>query len=158
MRLLKIYKKNQIQGGVMSELFLIHEPDVFFNVCDSVIGHGQHISGPTEQLHQGEIYISLGQIYLHGNRRWYTAKIQDIQEIKTIVTRRQMIIRFWDFTLILSCKKFSHLMALRDFLFLTQNVPTVKNIMPEVSNLLKVNDVYHRVYERKIKKYQLKNC
>ena len=79
----------------MSEVFLIHEPDVYFDVVksklekdDSVVNkhklHEKYWKLDLEQhehyerLHHGEVYISLGQIFLHDDKRWYKAYIKDI--------------------------------------------------------------------------------
>ena len=72
-------------------------------------------------MHHGEIYIYLNQIYLFDGNHWYRANIDDIKEIQAIAVQKQILIHFWNFDLILYCKDYSHLMALRDFLYLSQN-------------------------------------
>jgi hypothetical protein len=87
----------------MSEVVLIHEPDVEFDVVSCNGGNGGNgdnggnggknsnhgksslLINPVGNMHHGEIYIYLNQIFLHHRRRWYKANIDDIINIQTNV-------------------------------------------------------------------------
>ena len=72
-------------------------------------------------MHHGDFYIYSNQIILHDNDRWFRASIQDIIDIKSVIPKKQIIIHFCNFDLVLFCKDISQLSALRDFLNLSQN-------------------------------------
>lgn len=160
----------------MSEVFLIHEPDVYFDVVkpklkkdDSVVNKLKH--KPQErywklkleqyeqydQLHHGEIYISLGQIFLHDERRWYKAYIKDIKKIKTVVARKELIINFLNFDVVLTCNELSHLLMLRDFLLLSHNFPRAYSQMPPGASKIKGDNNYHRLYRRRLENFHRNN-
>ncbi len=82
------------------------------------------------EMHHGDIYIYLNQIYLHDKKRWYKADIEDIKNIQTILNRKQLLIRFWNYDILLFCKEYSYLLALRDFLNLSQNYFMSRNYIP----------------------------
>jgi hypothetical protein len=81
------------------------------------------------KMHHGDIYIYLNRIYLYDDKRWYKANIQDIKEIKTILPKKQILIQFWNFDIVLCTQKYSHLLALRDFLNLSQNYLLNNNVL-----------------------------
>jgi hypothetical protein len=141
----------------MSEVFLIHEPDVYFDVIEPEMMDRISVENTDEQLHHGEIYISLCQIFLHDNKRWYKANIQDIKDIKTDLSHKQLIIHFCEFDMVLSCRDHAHLMALRDFLYLSQNIPSSYEILPHASSIMCTENSYQKLYRKKIEKYQKKN-
>jgi hypothetical protein len=94
----------------------------------------------------------LGQIFLHDEKRWYKANTTDIKEIKTNVSRKEITIHFRNFDMVLSCKEYAHLMALRDFLFLTQNIPVSQRLMPPVASIMNGDNKYPRKYGMKMEK------
>lgn len=143
----------------MSEVILIHEPDIFFDLVNcpegnigyrsnggnsgnsgngGIGGNGGNKSNhgkdnlqnfPVGDMHHGEIYIYLNQIFLHHKRRWYKADIDDIINIQTNVSKKQILIRFSNFEIVLHCNDYTHLIALRDFLSLTRSMLPSNNFM-----------------------------
>jgi hypothetical protein len=114
----------------LSEINLIHKSDVYFDVLDPMIVdddlNTQHRK-PRTLLHRGEIYIYQNKIFLSDGVRWYKANIKDIKEIKSNSNQKQILIHFLDFDLVLSCEEYSHLLALRDYLFLAQKNYVIDN-------------------------------
>ena len=122
---------NMIENLVrdLTEINLIHKSDVYFDVVEPT-ATGQEVAIKSKRsMRFGEIYIYLNQIYLNDGTRWYIADIHEIQEIRSISNQKQILIRFINFDLILSCEEYTHLLALRDFLFLAQKNFMVDNLM-----------------------------
>ena len=115
-------------GENLTEINLIHKSDVDFEVFDSMLTDQPGFESKP-LLHHGEIYIYQKKIFLYDGLKWYKAEIQDIKGIKSISHNKKILIQFLDFDLILSCKEYSHLLALRDFLFLAHKKSTVENLM-----------------------------
>jgi len=122
---MSIYKKVRTVGMVN----LIHKSDVYFDVTDTEVGELALTGNAVERMHHGEIYIYLDQIYLHEGNRWYKANIKDIKDIKSLASHKQIRIHFLNFDLILFSKDYSHLLALRDFLYLSQINIMANNFM-----------------------------
>ena len=113
----------------LTEINLIHKSDVYFDVVEPT-ATGQKVAIRTKSsMRFGEIYIYLNQIYLNDGARWYIADIHEIQEIRSLSNQKQILIHFINFDLILSCEEYTHLLALRDFLFLAQKNFMVDNLM-----------------------------
>jgi hypothetical protein len=104
----------------LTEVNLIHKSDVYFDVVEPTLDEHILISEPRKNMHHGEIYIYQNQIYLYDGRHWYKANISDIKDIKSLANHKQILIKFWNFDLVLTCNEYPHLLALRDFLFLAQ--------------------------------------
>ena len=113
----------------LSEVNLVHKSDVYFDVVKPMVNKLLQGGEPQKVLHHGEIYIYLDRIYLYDTKRWYKASMGDIQEIKPMISQKQLIIRFRNYDMVLSCDKYSHLLALRDFLNLSQNYFKENNYM-----------------------------
>lgn len=105
----------------MSTVNLIHKSDVYFNVLKTLKNKGTHKKKIITQMRHGDIYIYLNRIYLRYDKHWYKADIEDILDIKTILSSKQIHIHFWNYDMVLFCKEYSHLSVLRDFLNLSQN-------------------------------------
>lgn len=108
---------------------MIHKTDVYFEVVRQSEDEEQVNGYDMDKMRHGEIYIYQDQIYLFDGKRWYRARVQDIKEIKSLTSQKQILIHFWDFDLVLFCREYTHLMALRDFLFLSQNNPVHDNFL-----------------------------
>jgi hypothetical protein len=122
----KLNKK--VNGENLTEINLIHKSDVDFEVFDSMLNEKTK-SQSKPLLHHGEIYIYQKEIFLYDGLKWYKAEIQDIKGIRSMAHDKKILIKFWDFDLMLSCKDYSHLLALRDFLFLAQKNFSIENLM-----------------------------
>lgn len=105
----------------MAEMNMIHESDIYFDVVEPMVGKYPSGEQMPERMHHGEIYIYLNRMYLHDGKRWYKAKIEDIKDIETVIAQKKILIHFWNYDIVLFCSKYSHLLALRDFLFLLNN-------------------------------------
>jgi hypothetical protein len=93
---------------------------VYFDFLESLDKRGISIPPVNDDMHQGEVYIFLNQILLHDSNCWYKANIQEIQNIKTVIPKKQIIICFGIFDIVLACNELTNLLALRDFLNLSQ--------------------------------------
>lgn len=121
---------------ILCKVDLVHKSDVYFDVVKTKIRRPEPFERNEKQLHHGEIYIYLNQIYLYDNKRWFKANIEDIKNIETLLRRKQILIHFLNYDMVLFCKKNSHLMALRDFLKLSHNYFLSNNIIPSKSKVL----------------------
>ena len=117
----------------MSEIDLIHKSDVYFNVLMPIVTEDSNNICSGGQMHHGDIYIYLNRIYLYADKHWYKANVQDIKGIKTNLPQKQILIQFWNFDIVLCTQKYSHLLALRDFLNLSQNYFLKKNVLLQSS-------------------------
>jgi len=108
---------------------LIHKSDVYFEVFEPTIREQPMNNDEITQMHHGEIYIYKNQIYLFDGVQWYLANVNDIKEIKSNSTHKQIFIHFLNFDIVLFCNEYTHLVALRDFLYLSQNEPIGENFM-----------------------------
>lgn len=100
-----------------------------------------------DQMHHGEVYVYMNQILLHDEYRWYKANVNDIQDIKTILRRKQILIRFGYFGIVISCKEISRLLAIRDYLNLSQRYFLKKrsrNMKPRMMMGKKYQNILHR--------------
>ena len=133
----------------MTKVNIIHKADVFFNFFEPKV-----ISTPLappfiERLHHGDMYIYLNQIILRDSNRWFRADIQDISKIETLIPRKQILIRFSNFDMILYCKDISQLLAIRDFLNLSQNYLKEKDSKYPRANTLIGNKFQRSVHKPK---------
>ena len=109
---------------------MIHKSEVYFHVLSPVLKKVVPLSKSQGEMQHGELYIHFNKLYLSDNKRkkhWYKANIRDIKDIKTLLSGKQLLIRFWNFNIVLTCKNPSHLRALRDFLCLSQNYFLARN-------------------------------
>jgi len=114
---------------------LIHKSDVYFDVIEPMLPQDLLVR-PKRKMHHGEIYIYINEIYLYDGSRWYRADVRDIKAIKSSSQSKEILIQFVNFDLILSCAEYSHLLALRDFLYLAQKSHGITNIMmPEPNSV-----------------------
>ncbi len=104
----------------LTEVNLIHKSDVYFDVFEPILDEQTLINESRKKMHHGEIYIYQNQIYLFDGKNWYKANISDIKDIRSLSNHKQILIKFWNFDLVLTCSEYPHLLALRDFLFLAQ--------------------------------------
>lgn len=94
-----------------------------------VVNEGAESKNIVTQMHHGDIYVYLNRIYLHDDERWYKANIREIMDIKAILSHKQLLIKFLNFNLILTSENYSTLLALRDFLMLSQSYFRSKNFI-----------------------------
>jgi hypothetical protein len=113
----------------MSETNLIHKADIYFDLLESIDENDGSENINPNQMHHGEVRIYLDQIYLLAGNSIYKTKVSDIQKIQTDIAKRQIRITSWEHTIVLTCGKFSKLLALRDFLNFSQNNFLSKRIM-----------------------------
>jgi hypothetical protein len=111
----------------LAEVRLIHKSDIFFDVLEPMTYNLDLDNEPDDLIHKGEMYIYQKQIYLFNGLNWYKANIDDIKEIKSLTRQKRMLIHFLNYDLLLSCNEYSHLMALRDFLNLYQEVNLIED-------------------------------
>lgn len=133
----------------MTKVNMIHKPDVFFNFFEPKVVSSALAPPFTEKLHHGDMYIYLNQLILRDKNRWFRADIQDISIIKTIITRKQILIRFSNFDMILYCKDISQLLAIRDFLNLSQNYLKEKDSKYPRANILIGNKFQRSIHKPK---------
>lgn len=115
----------------MSEVNLIHKSNVYFEVVEPLVKEKKITLKSKDLMHYGEIYIYSNFLFLYDRKRWYKADIQDIKSIKSKSNEKQILIQFNDFDLIISCEEYTHLLALRDFLFLAQQNYQLDNFLLE---------------------------
>ena len=113
----------------LSEVNLIHKSNVYFEVVEPLVADSKVTLRSKDLMHYGEIYIYSNYLFLYDGERWYKADIQDITSIKSISNEKQILIQFKDFDLIISCEEYTHLLALRDFLFLAQQNYQLDNFL-----------------------------
>ena len=118
-----------IAGEILTTVNLIHKSDVDFDVLEPLIDNQSVTIIGKDLMHHGEIFIYQDLIFLFDGARWYKANIQEIKSIKSISQKKQILIQFTDFDLVISCKDYSHLLALRDFLYLTQRNEMADNFL-----------------------------
>lgn len=116
-----------MEVALLGKINFIHKTDVYFNFFEPKVVKKALMPPLTNQMHHGDFYIYLNQIILHDNDRWFRASIKDIIDIKGIIPKKQIIIHFCNFDLVLFCKDISQLSAIRDFLKLSQNYFVEKN-------------------------------
>ena len=121
---------------ILCKVNLVHKSDVYFDVVKTKIRRPEPFERAEKRMHHGEIYIYLNQIYLYDNKRWFKAKIEDIKEIETLLRRKQILIHFLNYDMVLFCERYSHLMALRDFLNLSYNYFLSNNFIPSKSKVM----------------------
>ncbi len=126
--------------GIVSEINLIHKSDVYFDVVVPLVEEALPTSG-MEQMHHGDIYVYLNKIYLRDDKRWYKANIRDIKDIKTVIPQKQLLIYFSNFNVVLHCEEYSQLLALRDFLNLSQHYFKQRRYIHPRSRILRTNNV-----------------
>ena len=104
----------------LAEVTLIHKTDVFFDVFKPLILKREFNNNyeSNRPMHHGEIYIYQNQIYLYNGKNWYRANIKEIKDIKSISNLKKILIHFNNYDLLLFSKDYSHLLALRDYLYL----------------------------------------
>ncbi|WP_455393147.1 hypothetical protein [[Eubacterium] cellulosolvens] len=119
----------------MTGVSLIHKSDVSFDVLEPIMNPDKIKQKPMHLTHHGEIYIYLNDIFLFDGNKWYRANISDIKEIKSFSNKRRILIHFSNFDLIISCADYTHLLALRDFLFLAQQNSSIENLMIKEATL-----------------------
>ena len=126
----------------MAEENMIHKSNVYFDVVVPMLKDDSPSFYPYNQMHHGEIYVFQNKIYLRDDSRWYKANIWDIRDIKTMLPLKLILIRFWNYDMVISCKEHSHLLALRDFLSLSQNYFKSKNFSHRKSWTINRNHVH----------------
>ncbi len=106
---------------ILSDVNLIHKSNIYFNVVNPMVKKSiLSVLKNKGRMHHGEIFISNDQILLHDKKHWYRANIQDIKDIKTLNNQKQIQINFNNYDMVLFCKEYSQLLAIRDFLNLLQ--------------------------------------
>ena len=131
----------------MSKINLIRKSDVYFDFFEPMVKEKPEPPLVNDQMHHGEVYVYRNQILLHDDYRWYKANVNDIQDIKTIIPRKQIIIRFGYFGIVLSCKDISRLLAIRDYLNLSQKYFLKKrsrNMKPRMLMGNKYQNILHK--------------
>jgi arginine/ornithine N-succinyltransferase beta subunit len=118
-------------GEILTTVNLIHKSDVDFDVVEPIINNQSVTIITKDLMHHGEIFIYQDLIFLFDGAKWFKANIQEIKSIKSDSQNKQILIQFSDFDLVISCKEYSHLLALRDFLYLAQQNEMVDNILLE---------------------------
>ncbi len=107
---------------------IIHKSEVYFDVQRSMLDpDNKPYFTESEQLHRGELYIYKDNIYLFDGVKWYKANVQEIKEIRSSAAQKSILIHFGDFDLLLFSDQYFHLLALRDFLFLTHRTPNYED-------------------------------
>lgn len=131
----------------MSKINLIRKSDVYFDFFEQMVKGKPKPPLANDQMHHGEVYVYMNQILLHDEYRWYKANVNDIQDIKTILRRKQILIRFGYFGIVISCKEISRLLAIRDYLNLSQRYFLKKrsrNMKPRMMMGKKYQNILHR--------------
>jgi len=67
----------------LTKTYVIHEPDVHFDVKFHIAGIMEDSSLKTATK-KGELYVSEGSLYLGHNETWYKMTISDIKEILSV--------------------------------------------------------------------------
>jgi len=118
-----------IAGEMLTTVNLIHKSDVDFDVMEPLIDNHSVTIIAKDLMHHGEVFIYHDLIFLFDGARWYKANIQEIKSIKSISQKKQILIHFSNFALVISCKEYSHLLALRGFLYLAQRNEMANNFL-----------------------------
>ena len=67
---------------------------------------------------KGRIYVYNSQIIFGDENRWYKLNIEDINEIVAMSNKQKVLLKFDKFNIIIFCENYSHLRALRDYIYL----------------------------------------
>ena len=120
-----------IAGENVSTVNIIHKSNVDFDVMEPMLGNHPATIISKDLMHHGEIFIYEDLMFLFDGSKWYKADIQNIISIKSVAQKKQILIQFKDFDLVISCKDYSHLLALRDFLYLAKKNEITNNFLLE---------------------------
>lgn len=104
----------------LSKTYVIHEPDVHFDVKFNIEGLLADTTMKTSTA-KGELYVSEGSLYLGHNETWYKMTISDIKEILSVSETKKIELIFNCFSISLFTDDYSHLNALRDILYIVQS-------------------------------------
>jgi hypothetical protein len=99
----------------------MYKSDVYFNVIPPMPKVEESMYSSSNGMHYGDISISMNKIYLRDNDQCYKANISDIKKIEAQPNQKQILIHFWNLNMIISCKKYSKLLELYDFISFSYN-------------------------------------
>lgn len=121
----------------MTYVKLIHKSDVYFDIQRTKNDDEKIADEIKENMQRGEVYIYQDFLFLFDGINWYKARISNIKDITSSTPHKKIHIRFKDFYLVLFSNQFSHLLALRDFLYLSHRTPNIETniILPETGGL-----------------------
>lgn len=105
----------------MSKAYVIHEPEVHFDVEFNINGYIDESSHYRTKPKRGELYVSEGSIYIGRDDSWYRIGILDIKDILAVNEERKIELVFDEFSVSLFTNNYSHLNALRDILTIVQH-------------------------------------
>ena len=91
-----------------------------FDVEFSIEGQygGEEYDGLMET--KGKFYLFESQIIFGDINRWYKLNIEDIDDIVSISNKQKVMLKFSEFNVLLYCDNYSHLRALRDYIYITK--------------------------------------
>jgi len=69
---------------------------------------------------KGKLFLFKTQIILGDEDKWYKINVEDIDDIVSVVDKQKVSLKFDDFNVILYCDNYSHLRALRDYIYINK--------------------------------------
>ena len=69
---------------------------------------------------KGKLFLFDSQIILGDEDRWYKIDVDDIDDIVSMVEKQKVSLKFDDFNVVLYCDNYSHLRALRDYIYINK--------------------------------------
>jgi hypothetical protein len=69
---------------------------------------------------KGKLFLFGSQIILGDENRWYKININDLNDIVSVTDKQQVSLKFEDFNVLLYCDNYSHLRALRDYIYINK--------------------------------------
>jgi hypothetical protein len=69
---------------------------------------------------KGKLYLFEHQMIFGDENRWYKLNIEDINDIVSMSNKQKVSLKFEEFNVLLYCDNYSHLRALRDYIYINK--------------------------------------
>jgi hypothetical protein len=76
---------------------------------------------------RGKLFLFESQIILGDEDRWYKINVEDITDIVSMLDKQKVSLKFEDFNVVLYCDNYSHLRALRDYIYINKFSQKITN-------------------------------
>lgn len=103
--------------------------NIYFDVIRHEPMNDDYKSDHKFGAHNGEVLISLNKIHLKDKHQNFIADIKEIKNIETSLPNKLLVIHFWDYDIVMSSQKDSHLKTLSETLSLSHNHLIVRDYM-----------------------------
>lgn len=99
---------------------MIQKENMNFDVEFSIEGIYGDASYDGLMQTRGKLYLFEFQIIFGDENRWYKLNIEDINDIISMSNKQKVLLKFDDFNVLLYCDNYSHLRALRDYIYINK--------------------------------------